>query len=154
MFVKDENKTVLTSRVFKSGTINNHFEIIDGNDVIIEYFDLEGAPVRYEVKDAKGKYTGKFKDFFRIRFQFPDDHKDKNGKPAKYKSPYGSGNFIFIPEKIRELFRSGQKIERLFLQEGEKKAEAPKPAPKPAPPPPAAVRPPGRLRIASRPGNR
>ena len=123
VFVKDENKTVLTSKVFKSGTVNNHFEIVEGDDVIIEYYDLEGAPVKYETKDAKGKFTGKYKEFFRVRYQFPDEHKDKDGKPAKYKSPWGSGNFIYIPEKIRELYRSGQTVERLFLQEGEKKAE-------------------------------
>lgn len=123
VFVKDENKTVLTSKVFKSGTVNNHFDIVNGDDVIIEYYDLEGAPVKYELKDAKGKLTGKYKEFFRVRFQFPEEHKDKDGKPTKYKSPWGSGSFIYIPEKIRELYRSGQKIDRLFLQEGEKKAE-------------------------------
>lgn len=121
--IKDENKTVLTSKVFKSGTVNNHFDVVDGDDVIIEYYNLDGAPVKYETKDAKGKLTGKFKEFFRVRFQFPDEHKDKDGKPTKYKSPWGSGNFIYIPEKIREIYNSGQKLERLFLQEGEKKAE-------------------------------
>ncbi|MDD3194383.1 MAG: CHC2 zinc finger domain-containing protein [Paludibacter sp.] len=122
VFVQDTNKTVLTSRVFKSGTVDSFFRIVEGDDVIIEYYDLEGAPVKYEVKEKK-KPTGVYKEFFRIRYQFPDEHKDSQGKPCKYKSPYGSGNFIYIPEKIRELYRSGQNIERLFLQEGEKKAE-------------------------------
>ena len=120
--VKDTNKTVLTSKVFKAGTVNQYFDIAEGDDVIIEYYDLEGAPVKYEVKKDR-KPTGKYKEFFRIRYQFPDEHLDKNGKPCKYKSPYGSGNFIYIPEKIRELYHAGQKIDRLFLQEGEKKAE-------------------------------
>lgn len=123
VFVKDENKTVLTSNVFKAGTVNSKFEIIPGDDVIIEYYDLEGAPVKYEVKDDKGKLTGKFKEFFRIRYQFPEEHKDKDGKPTKYKSPYGSGSFIYIPEAIRKLWREKQTIKRLFIQEGEKKAE-------------------------------
>ncbi len=123
VFVQDTNKTVLTSNVFKAGTVDNFFRIVDGNDVIIEYYDLEGAPVKYETKDNKRKPTGLYKEFFRIRYQFPDEHKDSSGKPCKYKSPFGSGNFIYIPEKIRELYRSGNKIERLFLQEGEKKAE-------------------------------
>lgn len=122
VFVKDANKTVLTSRVFKSGSVDSFFRITEGDDVIIEYYDLEGAPVKYEVKEKK-KPTGNYKEFFRIRYQFPDEHKDSSGKPCKYKSPYGSGNFIYIPEKIREMYRKGEKIERLFLQEGEKKAE-------------------------------
>ena len=123
VFVKDENKTVLTSNVFKSGTVNSKFEIIDGDDVIIEYFDLEGAPVKYEVKDSKDKLTGKFREFFRVRYQFPEEHKDKDGKPTKYKSPWGSGSYIFLPEAIRRAWREKQKIKRLFIQEGEKKAE-------------------------------
>lgn len=123
VFVKDENKTTLTSNVFKAGSVDHKFEIIAGDDVIIEYFDLEGAPIKYETKDAKGKYTGKYKEFFRIRYQYPEEHLDKDGKPVKYRSPYGSGSFIFIPEFIRKAFRAKQKIKTLFLQEGEKKAE-------------------------------
>ncbi len=102
VYVKDENHTTLTSNVFKSGSVDYKFEIITGDDVIIEYFDLEGAPIKYETKDAKGKYTGKYKEFFRIRYQYPEEHLDKDGKPVKYRSPYGSGSFIFIPEFIRK----------------------------------------------------
>lgn len=123
VFIKDENKTVTVSNVFKAGTVNNKFEIIDGDDVIIEYYDLDGAPVKYETKDAKGKLTGKFKEFFRIRYQYPEEHLDKDGKPVKYRSPYGSGSFIYIPQYIRQLFNSGEKIKTIFIQEGEKKAE-------------------------------
>lgn len=121
--VKDENKTVLTSRVFKAGTVNNFFEIVSGDDVIIEYYDLDGLPIRYAEKNGKGRLTGKMKEFFRIRYQYPSEHLDKNGKATKYKSPWGSGNFLFIPEKIRDMYRKGEHIDRLFLQEGEKKAE-------------------------------
>jgi len=118
-----EAHTTTDKKIFRPGTVNKFFDPIDGDDVIIEYYDIEGNPVKYETKDSKGKYTGKFKEFFRVRFQFPDENKDSKGKPAKYKSPYGSGNFLYIPEKLRELYNSGQTIDRLFLQEGEKKAE-------------------------------
>lgn len=121
-FIKDENKTNTIGKAFKAGTINSRSEIVDGDDVIIEYYDLEGAPVVYE-QMQKGKPTGKMKEYFRVRWQFPQEHTDKNGRPYKYRSPVGSGSFIYIPQRIREIYKSGGKIERLFIQEGEKKAE-------------------------------
>lgn len=119
-----ENKTVLSVRTFSKGTVTQKGEIdLKGDDVIIKYFDLDGLPVRYEVKDAKGKPTGKMREYFRVRWQHPDDHLDKEGKPFKYRSPYGGGTPIYIPEKIRQLYNKGEHVPRLFIQEGEKKAE-------------------------------
>jgi ribosomal protein L37AE/L43A len=109
--------------IFRKGTHNSAFEpIADGDDVIIDYYDLDGNPVMFEVK-KKGTPTGKKKLFFRVRYQFPDEHKDEKGKSVKYRSPYGSSNFIFIPDKIRQMHGEGKTIDRLFVQEGEKKAE-------------------------------
>ncbi len=122
IFRSDENHTTTVGRVFRPGTLNSLNQIIDGDDAIIEYYDLEGAPVMYE-QILRGKATGKMKEYFRVRWQFPDEHLDKNGKSFKYKSPTGSGSFIYIPQRIREIYKSGQKIHRLFIQEGEKKAE-------------------------------
>lgn len=122
VYVQDENKTTTIGRAFRSGTINSRAEIIEGDDVIIEYYDLEGMPVMYE-QTQKGKPTGKMKEYFRVRWQFPQEHTDKNGRPYKYRSPVGSGSFIYIPQRIRELYKSKTKIKRLFIQEGEKKAE-------------------------------
>lgn len=122
VFIKDENKTVTVSRTFRAGTINSRNEIIDGDDVIIEYFDLEGSPVTYE-QMRKGQSTGKTKDYFRVRWQFPEEHLDRNGKPFKYKSPAGSGSFVYIPQHIRQIYKDKKEIPRLFIQEGEKKAE-------------------------------
>lgn len=122
IFRKDENKTTTVSPVFRPGTINNRGEIISGDDVIIEYYNLDGDPVKYE-QVLKGRSTGKMKEYFRVRWQHPQEHVDKNGKPFKYKSPAGSGSFLYIPERIRTMYREKQKIDRLFIQEGEKKAE-------------------------------
>lgn len=126
-----ENHTTTDKKVFRSGTINKYFDTVDrdgkpleGDDVIIEYYTLDGKPCQYEVLNEKGKPTGKFKDFIRVRYQFPDEHKDsKMGKPMKYQSPWRSGNFIFIPEKLRQHIKTGGKLDHLFIQEGEKKAE-------------------------------
>ena len=41
----------------------------------------------------------------------------------KYRTPYGAPAFIYYPQKIRELYQKQVPIKRLFIQEGEKKAE-------------------------------
>lgn len=122
VFVRDENKTVTVSPTFRAGTVNNRNEIITGDDVIIEYYNLDGEPVRYE-QVLKGKSTGKVKEYFRVRWQRPLEHLDKDGKPFKYKSPTGSGSFLYIPQRIRDIYNNKETIHRLFIQEGEKKAE-------------------------------
>jgi hypothetical protein len=65
----------------------------------------------------------KLEHLFRIRWQFPDQHLDKNGNPMKYQSPIGSGQHLYFPEMLRKAYQTGRPIRRLFLQEGEKKAE-------------------------------
>jgi uncharacterized protein YciU (UPF0263 family) len=124
IFKQNDNSTVAIGPTFHRGTIDQ-FGNIDskGDDVIIEYYNLDGFPITYAQKDRKGKETGKIKEYFRVRWQFPDEHKDKEGKPYKYKSPVGSGTYIYIPEVIRAMFKAGTLIERLYIQEGEKKAE-------------------------------
>ena len=123
VFIKDEHKTMMTSCTFKKGTLNSRGEIDStGDDMIIEYYDLEGVPVMYEVKDRKGKVTGS-KEYFRVRWQHPSEHKDSKGRAGKYKTPAGAGTFIYIPDKVREMYKRKEKISTLFIQEGEKKAE-------------------------------
>lgn len=122
IFLADANRTTTIGHVFRDGTVNSTNAIIEGDDVIIEYYDLEGLPVMYEQVN-RGKATGKMKEYFRVRWQYPEEHLDKNGKPFKYKSPAGSGSFIYIPQRIRDIYKAGGKIDRLFVQEGEKKAE-------------------------------
>ena len=124
IFRKDQQATVITSSTFKAGTINSRNEIdLTGDDAIIEYYDLDGYPVKFEVKDAKRQPTGKFKEYCRVRWQYPDEHTDKDGKPQKYKTMYGAGTHIYIPQVIRKMFKDKTPIPMLFVQEGEKKAE-------------------------------
>jgi len=123
IFKKDESRSVFQSKTFRPGTINDKGEIIDGDDVIIEYYDLEGNAVKYELKDKKGIGTGKFREYYRVRWQYPEEHKDKNGRAGKYRSPYGAYTYIYIPQRIRDAYRNKEPIPHLFIQEGEKKAE-------------------------------
>ncbi|OJU49714.1 MAG: hypothetical protein BGN96_10630 [Bacteroidales bacterium 45-6] len=122
--LKDESKTVITGHVFKSGSLDNFYnEQKDIDDVLIEYYDLDGKPVLYDVLDEKGKHTGRTKPYVRVRYQFPEEHKDSKGRPTKYRTPKNAGTRLYIPQAIRSLYQAGKKIERLFVQEGEKKAE-------------------------------
>jgi hypothetical protein len=121
---RDDKKALFFIRTIAAGTLNSKGEVLrDGNDAIIYYYDLDGFPVKYELRGKNNQPTGTFKEYYRVRWQFPEEHLNKEGKPTKYKSPYQAGTFIYIPGAIRELYRKGEKIKRLFIQEGEKKAE-------------------------------
>jgi hypothetical protein len=123
IYRNEDKKSLFQVRPIRSGTVNSKGEIVDGDDAVIEYYDLDGFPCRYEVKDARGRMSGVFREYFRVRWQFPEEHLDKNGNPYKYRSPSGSHSFIYIPEKIRAAVKAHTPIERLYIQEGEKKAE-------------------------------
>jgi len=122
IYKSDDKKSIFECKTFKPGTVDEKGNIVPGDDVIIEYYDLEGFPIKYEVK-KKNVGTGIYREYFRIRWQYPDEHKDQYGRPQKYKSPYGSHTYIYIPAAVRELFKNKTKIPRLYIQEGEKKAE-------------------------------
>lgn len=91
-----------------------------GDDMLIYYHDLDGKQVMYRPEKAVG---AKMKPLIRVRWQNPELHKDKDGRPIKYQSPAGSGSHIYIPQKIREHYKYAKPIDTLFIQEGEKKAE-------------------------------
>lgn len=117
-----DTQSIFEQRTFRPGTIDERGMLTTkGDDVIIEYYDLEGMPVVFTRKDNKRRDVGTPQEYYRIRWQFPDAHLDKEGKPYKYKSPRGSGTPIYIPERIRSLYKSKTKIPRLYIQEGEKK---------------------------------
>lgn len=105
---------------FRSGTRDQYGTIQTGagDDMLIYYYDLQGRQVTY--RQEKGN---RIRPLIRIRWQNPDLHLDKEGKPIKYESPYGSGSHVYIPERLRQIYRAGTPTEILFLQEGEKKAE-------------------------------
>ena len=117
-----DHHSVFEAKTFRPGTIDQFGNIKEGDDVIIEYYDLDGNPVTY-LRKMPGKGKAEMREYMRVRWQFPDEHLDKDGRPFKYKSPAGSGTPIYIPERIRRMFHQGEPIPRLFIQEGEKKAE-------------------------------
>ena len=59
IYKTDETKSIFEIRTFRPGTINDSGAIDSkGDDVIIEYYDLEGMPVTYIRKDHRKRDTG------------------------------------------------------------------------------------------------
>lgn len=118
-----EQEGLQTVRTFQKGGLDERYNI-DPNedDMIIKYFDLDGNPCTF-IPNIKGKGPKVEREYFRVRFQYPDAHKDKNGRSMKYRSPMGAPVFIYYPEKIRDIYRRKEELPVLFIQEGEKKAE-------------------------------
>ena len=116
VFVDDDTEKEV--EIFQPGTLDQYGRITTGDDVIIWYYDLHGKPVQYQKPNSN-----KMEQLFRVRWQNPDLHLDKQGVPMKYRSPYGSGSHLYIPEIIRRIYKERRQIRRLFIQEGEKKSE-------------------------------
>lgn len=116
----DETGTVRFVSPFIQGTRDQYQNIIEhrGDDVLIKYFDLEARPVMYKPEKANV-----MRPLIRLRWQNPAAHLDKDSEPIKYQSPAGSGSHVYIPETLRKMYKHARKIKRLYLQEGEKKAE-------------------------------
>jgi len=117
-FEDDSSKTLRETQVFRSGTKDQYNQLTFGDDVIIYYYDLEGNKVMYQKPNST-----RFEHLYRVRWQNPDLHLDKHGHAIKYSSPKGSGSHLYFPQFIREQYRTKKQITRLFIQEGEKKAE-------------------------------
>ncbi len=105
---------------FIQGTRDQYGLIVEhrGDDVLIKYYDLEGRPVMY-----KPEKSTQLRHLIRVRWQNPAAHPDQSGEPIKYQSPKGSGSHVYIPERLRVMYKHARPIDRLFIQEGEKKAE-------------------------------
>ena len=108
---------------FFSGTMDRYGHVSrTGDDMIIQYFDLDGHPVTY--RDGRKGDKSEEKPFFRVRWQYPESHQTKSGDTPKYLSPAGSGVHLYVPERLRQAFAKGETVENLYFTEGEKKAEA------------------------------
>ncbi len=109
-------KVIERSR-YEQGSVNEMFNLNAGDDMILNYLDLKGEAVMYN--DAKGKT----KRYFRVRWQNPELHKSKAGKPMKYQSPSRSSSQLWLPNAIIAAYSSHQTFETLYVTEGEKKAD-------------------------------
>ena len=103
---------------YVSGTLDHKYQIIDGDDMVLVYKDLDGEPMTWVPKGRVKKQP-----LYRVRYKVPEHHLDKSGKPVKYRSPYGSGSHLWLPDSLISSYQAGQQIESLFITEGEKKAD-------------------------------
>lgn len=90
-----------------------------GDEMIISYFGLEGERKMCIPAKNRSKEVG----YNRVRWQNPEAHSDRKGKGVKYQSIYGSGIELYFPELIRRMYLDSERIDTLYVQEGEKKAE-------------------------------
>lgn len=122
--VKDVMATVvdggheITLCPFRPGSIKNGLPSTQGDDMLIFYYDLYGAPVQYTLKGTRTP-----RNYVRVRYANPEIHTLESGDTVKYKSPPGSSTQVYVPDAVRRLFKAKKPIDTLFLQEGEKKAE-------------------------------
>lgn len=117
---EDGGKTIHKMPTFRSGTRDQYgkYLIGSGDDMLIYYYDLDGKQVMFKPEKSQ-----RMLPLIRVRWQNPEIHKDKEGRPIKYQSPSGSGSHIYIPQRIREYYKYAKPMDILFIQEGEKKAE-------------------------------
>ena len=119
-----DGDTRATFSPFRQGTVGADGQPSDqGDDMLILYLDLDGHQLQYSPTLKNGR-AGEPRDYFRVRWQIPESHTLRDGTVCKYKSPAGSGVQLYIPERLREAYRTREKLEALYFTEGEKKAEA------------------------------
>jgi DNA primase len=108
-------KVVERSR-YESGSVNEQFNIISGDDMILNYLNLKGEAVHFTDK-------GKERRYYRVRRQNPELHKSKAGKAMKYQSPARSTSQLWLPNRIIAAYGTHQTFDTLYITEGEKKAD-------------------------------
>lgn len=120
-----DGETRATFAPFRQGTVDGNGNYTEnGDDMVIFYLDLDGQQLQYTPDAKKGQSVVTPRDYYRVRWQFPESHTLRDGTICKYKSPAGSGVQLYIPEALRQAYRDRRTIESLFFTEGEKKAEA------------------------------
>lgn len=111
------NGAVKESNRYTAGTmIDGGAYTANGDDMVLHYVDLDGKPILWKSKN-------KVLPLIRVRYKNPDLHKDKDGRPVKYRSPYQSGSHLWLPQWIIKAHQRGEKIHRLYVVEGEKKSD-------------------------------
>lgn len=116
--IEEGGKEVIKNR-YTYGSLDAKGNPAPGHDMLLHYLDLDGQPIKYQNKEARGE-----RDYIRIRHAHPELHTDKEGREVRYKSPYQGGNHLWVSESIRRKFVNREKIDTLVFVEGEKKADA------------------------------
>lgn len=104
---------------YTAGSLDGSGTPMPGGDMLLHYVGLDDKLISY-----KRKTGAKETPYIRIRYAMPSLHLDEDGKEVRYRSPAGGGNHLWIPERIRQAFKSKEQIRTLVFVEGEKKSDA------------------------------
>lgn len=102
---------------YEAGTIDQMWNVVQGDDMILRYLDLDGRPLTYIDK------KGRTRSLIRVRWQNPGLHADREGTPIKYQTPPGGGSPLWLPQWIIKAYETHTPIHTLYITEGEKKAD-------------------------------
>lgn len=117
--IAGENKdTQIEVDRYVAATLNERYELTAGDDLVMRYVGLDRKVITYQPKGGRNQ-----REFVRVRWAYPDMHKDRHGDSMKYQSPPGSGTKLWFPERLISLYESKAQITTLYIQEGEKKAD-------------------------------
>lgn len=116
-FTLDGSEQILNR--YSAGSIDRSGLPMPGGDMLLHYVGLDDKLITY-----KPKATAKEIPYIRIRYAIPSLHLDADGKEVRYRSPSGGGSHLWLPERIRQAFKSGEQIHTLVFVEGEKKADS------------------------------
>lgn len=117
-WLKSGQDTLIEMDRYQSGTIDKHWNVLPGDDMILHYLDLDSSPLMYYPEG-----NSKARALIRVRWSNPSLHLSKEGNQIKYQSPSKSGSHLWLPQYILELYTKGLEFETLYLTEGEKKAD-------------------------------
>lgn len=114
----DEGSKKVQSDRYMAATIDQMWNVVPGDDMILHYLDIDGRPLTY--LDRKGRS----RSLIRVRWQNPGLHTDKDGNPIKYQTPPGGGSPLWLPQWMIDAYAKFAPIHTLYITEGEKKADA------------------------------
>lgn len=94
------------------------FTETDQGDIAINYLTPDGQVEYYEHGNVQTRR------FARIRYADPEKHKNREGKPMKYRQEKGTETFPFMTPTVINAYRKREQLKMLFVVEGEFKAFA------------------------------
>jgi len=116
--IRIDNNTEMFKDRYESATIDRYWNVVAGDDMILNYLDIHGQPMTFQPKGSKRK-----EPIIRVRWANPELHLNKDGKSMKYQSRPGSSSALWIPNQLISSFAKEEIIETLVVVEGEKKAD-------------------------------
>lgn len=114
----DQGSKKVQSDRYQSATIDQQWNVVAGDDMILHYLDIDGHPLTFQDK------RGRSRQLIRVRWQNPGLRMDTTGTPMKYQTAPGAGSPLWIPQWMITAYAKHTPMHTLYITEGEKKADA------------------------------